>query len=148
MPYSVRFETEYKPGKVEAVSFCDGKEISRDVLVTAEAPAEIRLTANKQEMKADGHDLIYVEIEILDANGNLVPDAELNLKAELTGDAVLAGFGSGNPITEDDYTDDMTASYRGRAMAILRSDYSKGEAQLVIASDTLKSETITFKIKM
>lgn len=148
MPYSVRFETEYKPGKVEAVSFCDGKEISRDVLVTAEAPAEIRLTANKQEMKADGHDLIYVEIEILDANGNLVPDAELNLKAELTGDAVLAGFGSGNPITEDDYTDDMTASYRGRAMAILRSDYSKGEAQLVISSDTLKSETITFKIKM
>lgn len=148
MPYSVRFETEYKPGKVEAVSFRDDKEISRDVLVTAEAPAEIRLTANKQEMKADGHDLIYVEIEILDANGNLVPDAELNLKAELTGDAVLAGFGSGNPITEDDYTDDMTASYRGRAMAILRSDYSKGEAQLVIASDTLKSETITFKIKM
>ena len=148
MPYSVRFETEYKPGKVEAVSFRDDKEISRDVLVTTEAPAEIRLTANKQEMKADGHDLIYVEIEILDANGNLVPDAELNLKAELTGDAVLAGFGSGNPITEDDYTDDMTASYRGRAMAILRSDYSKGEAQLVIASDTLKSETITFKIKM
>lgn len=148
MPYSVRFETEYKPGKVEAVSFRDDKEISRDVLVTAEAPAEIRLTANKQEMKADGHDLIYVEIEILDANGNLVPDAELKLKAELTGDAVLAGFGSGNPITEDDYTDDMTASYRGRAMAILRSDYSKGEAQLVIASDTLKSETITFKIKM
>lgn len=148
MPYSVRFETEYKPGKVEAVSFRDDKEISRDVLVTAEAPAEIRLTANKQEMKADGHDLIYVEIEILDANGNLVPDAELNLKAELTGDAVLAGFGSGNPITEDDYTDDMTASYRGRAMAILRSDYSKGEAQLVISSDTLKSETITFRIKM
>ncbi len=138
MPNSVHFETVYEPGKVETISFCNGKEISRDVLVTAGDVVEVRLLPEKLEMKADGHDLIYVGIELLDKDGHLVPDASIPLKAEVEGCAVLAGFGSANPITDEDYTEASTVSYRGRAMAIIRSGYECGKVNVKVRAEGMK----------
>ena len=134
MPNSVKFDTVYVPGKVEAISYKDGKEVSRDTLVTTGAPARIRLIPEKSTLKADGHDAAYIGIEILDNEGNVVPGAEIELVAEATGNAVLAGFGSGNPKTDDNYTDGETVSFKGRAMAIVRSGYEKGTVTVKICA--------------
>lgn len=145
LPYSVRFETEYKPGKVEAVSFREGKEVSRAELVTTDAPDGIVLTSEKASMKADGHDLIYVNIDIIDKNGRRVPDAEIILKAEIAGEAVLVGFGSANPVTDENYTDTETVTYKGRALAVLRSGYEKGEVRLTISAENLGTAEVTLE---
>ena len=137
MPCTVRFETNYEPGTVEAVSYRGGKEVSRDSLTTAGEPAKIELTPEKQTMKADGHDLIYVNIAILDKDGIPVPDAAVSLKAEAEGAAVITGFGSGNPITDEDYTAPQTVTYRGRATVILRSGYEAGPITLRVSADGL-----------
>ena len=134
MPNSVKFDTVYVPGKVEAISYKDGKEVSRDTLVTTGAPAKIRLIPEKSTLKADGHDAAYIGIEILDNEGNVVPGAEIELVAEITGNAFLAGFGSGNPKTVDNYTDGETVSFKGRAMAIVRSGYEKGTVTVKICA--------------
>ena len=146
MPNSVRFDCVYEPGKVEAISFCGGKEISRGEMVTAGAPAKILLKPEKEKMKADGHDLIYVGIEIQDKDGNLVPDAEIALYTKVEGCAVLSGFGSGNPITEEDYTDERAVSYRGRAMAILRSGYEKGSVCFTVSAVHLLTAELELKV--
>jgi beta-galactosidase len=138
MPNSVHFETVYVPGKVEAVSYRDGKEISRDVLVTAGDVAEIRLIPEKSEMRADGHDLIYVGIELLDKDGRLVPDASVPLMVEVEGCAALAGFGSANPVTDEDYTEASTVSYRGRALAIIRSGYESGSVNVKVCAEGME----------
>ncbi len=143
MPYSARFETVYEPGEVVAVSFCGGKEISRDVLVTAGEPAEICLIPEKTEMRADGHDVICIGIELRDKDGVVVPDAAVPLKVKVEGSGVLAGFGSANPVTDEDYTDEFTVSYRGRAMAIIRSGYESGPVRAEVSADgmeTVKAE--------
>lgn len=82
----------------------------------------------------DGHDLAYVGIEIIDKDGNVVPDAEIELDAQVTGCGLLAGFGSANPRTEDNYTDGETVSFRGRAMAIIRASHNAGNITLKISS--------------
>lgn len=143
MPYSARFETVYEPGEVVAVSFCGGKEISRDVLVTAGESAEVALIAEKSEMRADGHDVICVGIELRDKDGIVVPDAAVPLKVKVEGCGVLAGFGSANPVTDEDYTDEETVSYRGRAMAIIRSGYESGTVRVEVSAEgmaTVKAE--------
>ena len=145
MPNSVQFDTLYQPGKVEAISYRNGKEISRDCLMTTGKPAAIRLVPEKQEMKADGHDLIYIGIEVMDKDGLLVPDGAVALKAFVSGNAVLAGFGTGNPITEENYTAGETVSYRGRAMAVIRSGYEKGKVQLTVSADGMEEVSINFK---
>ncbi|WP_026657165.1 glycoside hydrolase family 2 TIM barrel-domain containing protein [Butyrivibrio sp. AC2005] len=158
MPNTAYFDTVYVPGKVEAVSYVGGKEVSRDILLSTGEPAEIRLIPEKKEMKADGHDVIYVGIEVVDSERNVVPDAEISLKAEVkyvpdnghdkeeSGCAILAGFGSANPITEDNYTDGETTSYRGRAMAILRAGYEQGEAVLTVSAEGLEVVREIFKL--
>lgn len=145
MPETVSFETIYVPGKVEAVSYKDAKEISRATLSSTGKPTDIRMFPEKKSMRADGHDVIYVNIEVVDSDGRIVPDAKLELTAKLTGPASLAGFGTGNPITAEDYTSTETVTYRGRATAILRSGYEAGKAVLTVKSDKLCIED-TFEL--
>ncbi len=147
MPDSVCFETLYTPGKVEAVSYAGGKEISRDTLYTTGKAEHIKLLPEKTKMNADGHDLIYVGIELTDKDGKLVPDAEIKLHAELSGCGKLAGFGSADPITEDDYTDGETVSFRGRAMAIIRSGYSSGKVSLKVSSEGFEDVEVEFEAR-
>ena len=150
MPGSVRFETTYQPGKVEAVSYKNGAEISRDVLETTGKPVGVRLVPEKTEMKANGMDVDYITIEIVDKDGSRVTDAEIPLKASLViepqdekaeesiqGVAYLAGFGIGRPVTEENYTDNETTSYSGRAVAVLRSGYEKGTVRISVEAEGL-----------
>ena len=146
MPRSVGFETEYQPGTVEAVSYTGGREISRTRLETTGAPVQVRLTADKADLRADGHDLAYVDIEIVDREGRVVPDAEIRLCAGVSGQGWLAGFGTANPITDEDYTDEETVSWRGRAQAVIRSGCAGGEILLTVSADGLPEETLRFRV--
>lgn len=72
-------------------------------------------------------------------NGLLVTDAQIPLKAVFSGVGELSGFGSANPVTEDNYTLPETHSFRGRATAVIRSGYEQGSAELVIENVQLGS---------
>ena len=146
LPDSVSFDTVYVPGKVEAVSFAGGKEISRDELITAGAPKQIRLIPEKTVACADGHDLMYVGIEITDSLGRVVPDVRIPVTAEVSGKLTLAGFGSADPITEDVYTDTDSVTFRGRAMVILRAGYEAGTAALKVTAQDLGCAEITLEV--
>ncbi len=147
LPNSFLFTVPYEAGTVTAISRKDGKEISRDELITVGAPAALRLCAEKQAAAADGHSLIYVQAEILDAAGHLVPDASVLLSASVTGSAELLGFGSGNPVTDENYTAGTFHTYRGHALAILRAGYEAGETVLTVNAEGLGEEAITVEFK-
>ena len=147
IPLTFCFEAVFQPGEVEAVSYSGGKEVSRAKLMTVGKPASIRLTPEQESMKACGESLCYVQVELVDENGNLVPDADALLKAEVTGEAVLAGFGSGNPITEENYSAGSFTSYRGRALAVLRAGTEAGKAVLRISAEGLGSAEVTIAVQ-
>ena len=134
MPDTFVFDTVYEPGTIEAVSYSEGEEISRDALSTHGTPAAVRLIAENDAAPADGSSLIYVRAEILDENGAFVPDAEIPLTAAVEGSGLtLQGFGSGNPVTAENYTKGSFTSFRGKALAVLRAGNEPGEAILKIA---------------
>lgn len=150
--FTARMNVVYAPGEVVAVSYKDGTEVSRAVLKTTGAPAAIRLTAETMDnhadgMRANGKDLQYVAVEIVDAEGNVVPDAEIALEACAEGAAVLAAFGSANPVTAENYTAGKFTSYRGKVMAILRAGYEAGEAVLTVSADGLASQSVKVIVK-
>ena len=142
LPGSVRFTAAYAPGTVEAVSYTAGKEVSRDRLETAGVPAVIRLAPEKTAMRADGHDLIYTEILVTDTEGRIVTDAEIRVEAAVSGKGWLAGLGTGNPVTPEDYTDTETVTFRGRAMAVIRAGYEKGEVTLTVSAEGLSGANL------
>ncbi len=144
MPMSFLFDTLYAPGTVEAVSYENGSEISRDLLATTGAPYAIRLTAEKDSAAADGESLIYVPVTVIDKDGNPVPGAAFRLSAALEGTAfTLAGFGSGNPVTDENYTKGTFTSFDGKALAILRTGYEAGTSVLKVEGEGLIPAEIT-----
>ena len=147
IPLTFLFRAEYRPGTVEAISYTGGKEVSRTVLSTAGEPAGIRLSAETEALKADGESLCYVNVEILDKEGNVVPDADVLLKAECAGAADLLGFGTGNPITAENFTKGQFTSYQGRALAVLRAGREAGEVLLTVSAEGLGSTEITLPVK-
>ena len=147
MPLTFLFRAEYQPGTVEAVSYTDGKEVSRAVLQTAGKPVAIRLTAETEEMQADGESLCYVNAELIDENGQVVPDADILLTAKAEGAAARTGFGSGNPITDENYTRGRFTSYQGKALAVLRAGYDAGEAWLTVSAEGLGLAEIRLQVK-
>lgn len=146
---TVNFSVIYEPGVIEAVSYKDGCEISRAELHSSKKASKIVLKPEKTKLRRDGHDLIFVGIDLLDEDGDLVSDAEIDLNAEVIGDAYLVGFGTGNPITEEDYTEAKTVSFGGHAMAIVRAGYEEGEVSIRIWSDKtdIASSQMTFRIE-
>ncbi|MDY2897048.1 MAG: glycoside hydrolase family 2 protein, partial [Candidatus Limivivens sp.] len=138
MPGSVSFELIYTPGKLEAVSYSKGQEISRDQLETSGKPAKLSVIPEKTVMRADGHDLVYVNIDVLDEKGRLVTDAAIELTACTEGSGYLAGFGTGNPVTEENYTDNKTTSFGGHATAVIRSSYETGKTVLTVSAEGMK----------
>ena len=143
MPGSVRFQVIYAPGKLEAISYKNGNPVSKDCLETSKAPCKLRVTPEKTEMQADGHDLIYVNIDVLDEEDRLVTDGSVELTATLEGGGTLAGFGTGNPITEENYTDSKTVTFRGYATAIIRSGYEESKMTLTISGEGMAVVQLT-----
>lgn len=135
LPNSVRFQTVYVPGTVEAVSYKAGIEVSRDKLETSEAPAKIVLRPEKNRLKADGHDLVYIAIDIVDCENKKVSDARVKLTAYVEGAGYLAGFGTGNPVTDEVYTDNRSETFNGSAMLITRSSYNVGKTIIKVVAD-------------
>ncbi len=147
MPFTFVFDTVYEPGEVTAVSYCGGKEISRDIMRTAGNACAVRMRADRTEMAADGHSLIYVCVEVIDGKGRVVPDAQIALTASTEGAVFLAGFGSANPITAENYTSGSFTTYRGRACGILRSGYEAGKAVFKVENGTLGSASLHVTVK-
>ncbi|NLM60724.1 MAG: glycoside hydrolase family 2 protein, partial [Clostridiales bacterium] len=143
--YRAVFETTYMPGSIEAVSYKDGKEISRTQLKTVGAPARVSLYPERMEIASGGESLCYVKVAVEDADGNHVPDAAIKLQAEVTGAAELAGFGSANPVTEENYTTGIFTTFNGLAQAVLRSGTAAGKAELKVSSE-LGESTVTIDV--
>ena len=123
-----RFETEYQPGVLLAVSYENGAEIGCAQLETAGEPAQLHLEA---EPGADA--LIFVNISLRDAQGNVVPNQVVLLSAHVVG-AELLGMGSANPKFTYGFREGQTETFLGCAQAILRK---VGE----VATFSVKSET-------
>ena len=146
MPLTFLFQTEYRPGTVEAVGYTGGREVSRSMIRTAGRPRAIRLTAETESLRADGASLCYVRAELTDESGLAVPDADVLLTARVSGPAELLGFGSGAPKTEENYTKGSFTAWQGSALAVLRAGCRAGEARLTVSAEGLGTAEIALPV--
>ena len=144
--FKTHFNLTYQPGTLEAVSYSDGKEVSRDKLITAGEPASLKLTPEKTEITADGESLCFVRVEAVDADGNHVPYVETAACAKAEGAAALAAFGTGRGCTEENYTSGRVTLFKGTALAILRASTEAGTACLQISADGLQSASTEIRV--
>ena len=145
--YKAIFTILYEPGILRAVSSPLPSEGSGEVsLSTAGEPARLRLTPDRSVITADGQDLSFITVEVVDKYGNVCPDAAIPCEAIVKGQGSLLSFASADLKDSEPYTSPKVTTWKGRALLVVRSTQKKGNAQISIKS-TLPTSTITIKSK-
>ena len=122
------FTLPYQPGTLKAVA-PDGESVT---LQTAGEVKAIRLTADHTKLKADGQDLAFVTVEMLDANGVVNPTADNLLTASIQGPAKIIAFGNADIKDCDPYSDSTHKTWKGRALLVVRSTAKKGKVTVTV----------------
>ena len=139
------FTLPYQPGKLRAERLRVGNGTSGMAgeetvsLQTADEAKAIRLTADRTTLKADGQDLAFITVELIDGNGTVNLTANNELTASVSGPATLIGFGNADIKDCDRYTDNTHKAWKGRALLVVRSSGKKGKATITVQSKGLKT---------
>ena len=140
--YHVAWRVKYEPGILKVVSRKNGNIVMEKEIHTAGEPAQIRLIADRSEIHADGTDLSFVTVEIVDEKGNLCPNADNLVNFEVNGPAFIAGVDNGSPISHESFKAPYRKAFYGKCLVVLQNNGSKGDIELKAVSDNLKSTTI------
>lgn len=132
MQNRVSFLLEYNPGTIVAIGINNKKTQITSTLRTAEFPRVIHLKASKDEMVANGQDLVYVDVEIHDGNGVLNPNYKIPLNFELTGPGEIIGIGNGDPQNTESFQGPVKSTHQGRCQVIIRSKQMPGTLNLKV----------------
>ncbi len=143
----VSWRVPFAAGTLKAVSRSNGKTVKTEEIHTAGAPAKIRLTADRRTINGDGDDLSFVKVEILDQNGNLVPDANARVAFSITGEADLAGVDNGEQTNHDSFKARNCKAFNGLCLAIVRARKSAGKVTLRATAAGLQSASVGILIK-
>ena len=136
---TARFDVPYQPGELVAVGLNDGKEVARQTLKTTGLPSQLKITAEPGSLPTGQNDLAYYNVEVLDENGLLVPDAENTIEFELSGPCRLQSVASENPKDMHSFQQAKVNTFRGRCQLIVRLDETGGEVVVTAKSEGLKS---------
>ncbi len=139
--YKAVFTVPYQKGTLRAEA---GEESV--TLKTAGEPARLKLTPDRTVMRADGQSLTYIIVEVVDQDGNLVPEAEIPCEATVKGTGKLLAFASANLKDEEPYPSVHSKTWKGRAMLVVRSSQKKGTVNVSIKSK-LPIATLSLKTK-
>lgn len=145
--YHVMWRVPFEPGAVKAVSRKAGKTVAEQVINTAGEPAQIRLTPDRATIAADGNDLSFVTVEILDSDGNLCPTAVNEVTFTVEGAGQNEGVDNGNPISLERFKADSRKAMAGKALLIVRNNGKKGDINVKAVSPGLSDATVTLKAK-
>ena len=143
----VMWRLKYEPGTLKAVARRNGKVVLTKVINTAGAPAKIELNADRSNIKADGKDLSFITVRILDKNGNVVPNADNLVKFKITGAATIASVDNGDPVSHDPFKADYRKAFHGLALAIVQGKEQVGTITFTATSEGLKPATVVIRSK-
>ena len=145
----LKWKAVYKPGKVVATGYKNGKRIMTQVIETTKPAAVVVLKSDRQQITADGRDVAVITVEIQDSKGRLVPDACQMLDITLAGDGRILGVGNGDPSylgadhpKDKDCKQFSIPAFNGLAQIILQSGSTASDMTLTVGAGGLKSGNI------
>ena len=138
----VMWRVKYEPGTLKAISRKNGKEVLTSEIKTAGEPVSIRLTPDRSEIKADGKDLSFITVQLLDKDGNVCPLANKLVKFSLQGDGIIAGTDNGDQNDPVSLKKPERHLFYGKCMVIVQSTSKPGTITLKATVDVLPIQSV------
>ena len=141
-------DTKYEPGTVKVVAYNDkGEAVAEKEIHTAGKPDHIELVADRNEIKADGKDLSFVTVRVVDKDGNLCPDAQHLIKYSVKGAGTYRAGANGDPTSIELFHLPQMKVFNGMMTAIVQSTDKPGEITLTATGKGLKSGKLVLMSK-
>lgn len=132
------WKVPYRPGTLTAVAYREGREIARKSVATASEPAEVKLTANRREARANRRDVVYFEVDIVDAKGRPVPSAAESVSFEVAGPYKLLGVENGDILDLNPAKSLTGKTFMGKTLLVLQTTGRPGRLTVTARSGGLK----------
>ncbi len=130
-------DVKYEPGELRVVAYGnDGKQVGEKVVRTAGKAAEIALSADREWISADGEDLVYVTVSLLDKDGNEIPTASDQMEVSVEGAAAFRGVCNGDATSLEVFTSPTMRLFNGKLVVTLQALDKKGKAKLTVTDKT------------
>ncbi|ACU59306.1 glycoside hydrolase family 2 TIM barrel-domain containing protein [Chitinophaga pinensis] len=140
--FMVVWQAPYSPGKLSVIGYNGKKKSKEVVLQTAGKTTAIKLSADRQQVHADGQDLSYVTITLTDADGNISPDAARLLQFSISGPGTIVGVGNANPMSTESCQQLQRKAWRGKCQVIVKADKQAGDIHLTVQGAGLPATTM------
>lgn len=138
----------YQPGEVRVVAYDEqGNPVAEKTIRTAGKPHHIELVTDRSSLQADGKDLAYVTLRIVDKNGNLCPNDGRLVSFKVKGAGKYRASANGDPTCLDLFHKPEMHAFGGMLTVIVQSGEKTGEIELQATAKGIKTGTIRIPVK-
>ncbi len=141
-------DTHYEPGTVKVVAYDEqGNAVAEKEMKTAGKPYRIELSADRSTIAADGRDLSFVTVKVVDKEGNLCPNASNQISFKVKGKGYYRAGANGDPTSLESFQEPRMKVFSGMMTAIVASTEEPGKITLEATAKGLKKATLVIESK-
>lgn len=141
-------ETKYEPGEVKVIAYDkDGKQVTEKIMRTAGKPYALSLKVNNDTLLANGEDLAYITVQVVDKDGNVVPTDDRLVKFKVTGNGKFRATANGDATCLYPFQNPEMPLFSGALTAIVQSSDKAGNIIFEATAKGLKSAKLLIKSK-
>lgn len=109
--------------------------------------AELKVESDRQIINADGKDVAFLKISIVDDQGTLVPFADNQVSFEVAGSGRLLGVGNGNPNSRESDLAKTHRAFSGLLLALVQSSSEPGKVSVIVKADGLRGNQLVIDVR-
>lgn len=138
--------TQYEPGELKVIAYDEeGNSAMEQKIQTAGEPSQIVLESDKQVLQADGEDMAFVTVSVVDKNGIPCPTATNQLTFEVSGAADFRAACNGDATSLELFHKPTMKLFSGKLVVDLLSNGKKGKIELKVSGERLAAGIIELK---
>ncbi|MEA5404625.1 beta-galactosidase GalA [Arcicella sp. DC2W] len=141
------FSVPFQKGKLEAVGYKNGKEVSRTKVETSDEPFAVQLIPDRLFLNADGQDAMPITVKVIDKKGREVPTAQNLIQFKIKGSGKIIGVGNGNPNSHELEKVNQRSLFNGLAQVIIQADEDTNTIELVASTEGLKPFSLRIPLR-
>jgi beta-galactosidase len=145
--YRMRWDdVVYQPGELKVVVYKNGREWATDTVRTAEAPAKLALSADRSQVRADGADLSFITVHVVDAAGTTAPGANDHIQFTIDGPGEIVATDNGDPTSFERFPAPERNAFNWQALGVVRTLAGRpGSIRVSAQSGTLQGASVTLQ---
>ena len=136
----------YEPGELKVIAYdAQGKAITEKTIRTAGKPHHIQLSVDRNKLSADGKDLAYISVSVVDKDGNLCPNDQRLIRFSVSGSGKYRASANGDPTCLDLFHLPQMHLFNGQLTAIVQASETKGTIFFEAKASGLKAGKVELK---